>query len=159
MDLRKHCSNMLQCDQVQHDEVIHMAKAASPVRLESTLMDAAKVAGKALHRSASEQVEYWADLGRKVSKVIDPEALLEINAGLVRISLEKVVPIGLDPDAVFASLDQARASGALEAAITSHSIQYQASATHPGLLEQVHPDGSVLVGQFRQGRFVPQDIA
>ncbi|MBU3071336.1 ParD-like family protein [Aestuariicella sp. G3-2] len=132
-----------------------MAKAASPIRLESSLMDAAKVAGKALHRSASEQVEYWADIGRKVSKVIDPETLLEINAGLVKISLERVVPISVDPDAVFAALDGARESGSLQAAIASNAIQYQASSTHPGLLEQVHPDGTILVGQFQNGCFEP----
>lgn len=136
-----------------------MAKAASPVRLESALMDAAKIAGKALHRSASEQVEYWADIGRKVSKVIDPEALLEINAGLVKISLEKVVPISVDPDAVFTALDGARESGALQAAIASKSVQYQASAEHPGLLEQVHPDGSTVVGRFQNGCFEPAEVS
>lgn len=135
-----------------------MAKAASPIRLESTLMDAAKVAGKALHRSASEQVEYWADIGRKLSKVIDPETLLEINAGLVKISLEKVVPISVDPDAVFTALDGARKSGALQVAIKSNATQYQAAAGRPGLLEQVHPDGTVLVGQFQNGCFEPEEI-
>ncbi|WP_439135972.1 TA system antitoxin ParD family protein [Pseudomaricurvus sp.] len=136
-----------------------MAKAASPVRLESTLMDAAKVAGKALHRSASEQVEYWADIGRKLSKVIDPETLLEINAGLARISVEKVVPISVDPDAVFTALDGARETGALQAAISSNAIQYQASIEHPGLLEQVHPDGTTLVGRFLNGSFEPADVS
>lgn len=134
-----------------------MAKAASPIRLENTLMDAAKVAGKALHRSATEQVEYWADIGRKVSKVIDPQTLLEINAGLIKISLERIEPINLDPDAVFAALDNARESGALQTAITTGTVQYQASSRYPGLLEQVQPDGNIAVGQFHQGRFQPQE--
>ena len=35
-----------------------MAKAASPVRLQDELMQAATVTGARLHRSAAEQIEY-----------------------------------------------------------------------------------------------------
>lgn len=134
-----------------------MAKAASPVRLEQALMEAATVAGKAHHRSAAEQIEYWASLGRKVAKVVNPDTLLEINAGLAKLSVEKVAPVNVNPDAVFAALDQSRAAGALTAAITSGAVQYQASHSHPGFLEQVHPDGRVVVGQFTNGQFQPLD--
>ncbi len=132
-----------------------MAKASSPVRLENDLMEAATLAGSTLHRSAAEQIEYWADLGRKVARVITPETLLEINAGLVKLKVEKVQPVTADPDAVFAELEQKRESGALREAIASGCIRYQSSGTHPGLLEQVHPDGAIVVGQFNNGQFEP----
>jgi len=134
-----------------------MAKAASPVRLESNLMNEAKVAGSVLHRSAAEQIEYWANIGRKVSKVIDPETLLALNAGLVKIAVTETPQVIADPEAVFASLDRDRDSGALSEAISAKDIRYQASTAQPGLLEQVHPDGQILVGQFVNGEFQLHD--
>jgi hypothetical protein len=38
-----------------------------PVRLQENLMQAAKLTGERFHRSTAEQIEYWADIGRKVS--------------------------------------------------------------------------------------------
>lgn len=131
-----------------------MAKAASPVRLEKELMQAAALAGSTLHRSAAEQIEYWADLGRKVAKVLTPDDLLAVSAGLARISLQANSGEPLDVDSVFATLEEQRESGALSEAIQSNSVRYQASSSNPGLLEQVHPDGSVLLGQFANGQFV-----
>ena len=136
-----------------------MAKAASPIRLESTLMKAATVASTTLHRSAAEQIEYWADIGRKVAKLIDPETLLAIDAGLVKITLEETPPVTANPDDVFERLQRDRKSGALSEAIAAKSIRYQACANHPGLLEQVHPDGRVLIGQFNNGEFQAQHVA
>ena len=134
-----------------------MAKAASPVRLEQSLMEAATVSGSLLHRSAAEQVEYWADIGRKVSNVITPDTLLAIKSGLLRIRVEEVEPIRLNPDDVFANLDRDRSSGALSEAIQSNTIRYQASKTHPGMLEQIHPDGTSIIGQFKNGQFIALD--
>lgn len=130
-----------------------MAKAPSPVRLERSLMDAAAVEGSLLHRSAAEQIEYWADIGRKVSGVITPADLLAISAGLVKISLEETGPVSADSDAVFAALDRSRTSGDLSRSIAGDKPRYQASRTHPGLLEQVLPDGRVRLGQFYNGEF------
>jgi hypothetical protein len=133
-----------------------MAKAPSPVRLESSLMSAAAVAGSTLHRSAAEQIEYWADLGRKVAKVVDPEILLAVQAGLVTLRVERVSPSPVDPDAVFAALDRERNSGALSEAIATGAVRYQASITRPGSLEACYPDGRIEVGQFTNGQFTPE---
>jgi len=135
-----------------------MAKASSPVRLDSDLMKAASLAGSALHRSAAEQIEYWADLGRKVARSITPETLLEVQAGLAKLTVEKAQPVTVDPEAVFAALGQKRESGALQEAIASGNIRYQASREHPGFLEEVQPDGTIVVGQFKDGRFEPRQI-
>lgn len=132
-----------------------MAKASSPVRLEKDLMASAKTEGGRFHRSATEQVEYWADLGRNVSKVIDPDVILKIAAGLVRVRVEEVTAPVVDPDDVFASLDADRASGRLSAAVTTSAVKYQASTTHPGQLERISADGRIDIGQFANGVFVP----
>ena len=73
-----------------------MPKAASPVRLQEELMESARVSGSVQHRSAAEQIEYWADIGRKVSKTIDPETLLAVEAGLVRIVVEQIQSEAVD---------------------------------------------------------------
>lgn len=133
-----------------------MAKAPSPVRLESSLMSAAAVAGSTLHRSAAEQIEYWADLGRKVAKIVDPEILLAVQAGLATLRVEHVSPSPVDPDAVFAALDRARNSGALSEAVAAGAVRYQASIMRPGALEACYPDGRIEVGQFANGQFIPE---
>ena len=130
-----------------------MPKAASPIRLDKTLMSAAKVAGTTLRRSAAEQVEYWADIGRKVENTVDPNTLLAVQSGLAVIRVEETPPVMADPDAVFAALDQQRASGTLSQAIATDRVRYQASATESGKLEACYPDGRIVQGQFINGLF------
>ena len=61
-----------------------MPKAASPVRLQQELMQAAALSGGRFHRSTAEQIEYWAEIGRQVANLLDPDTLLAIAAGLAR---------------------------------------------------------------------------
>ncbi len=132
-----------------------MAKAQSPVRLEASLMESAKLAGEVLKRSAAEQVEFWASIGRIIAPRLSPNELMELQAGLLDIKLEKAKPVSVDSAGLFAELDQRRTSGALQQAITNNSIRYQVAASHPGYLEQVRPDGSTLIGKFINGQFEP----
>ncbi|SEQ75684.1 ParD-like antitoxin of type II toxin-antitoxin system [Amphritea atlantica] len=130
-----------------------MAKAHSPLRLEAQLVEKATLAGKQLHRSTAEQIEYWADIGRSVANVISPDTLMQVCAGLARVRIEPVVGPAVDPDVLFEALENDRTSGRLSDDITAASLRYQASASHPGLLEQIDSDGHVSLGQFRNGQF------
>lgn len=132
-----------------------MAKAASPVRLQADLMAAASTAGGLLHRSAAEQIEHWADLGRRIAGKISPEAIIEITAGLATIKVEQIVAQPIEPEAVFAALDVSRESGVLASQVTDSTVRYQASSTHPGMLERIAANGDVAVGQFNNGVFTP----
>ena len=131
-----------------------MAKASSPIRLQDDLMKAAKLTGKRFHRSTAEQIEYWADIGRKVSTVLDPDTLISITAGLAQVKVEPIYGKPIDPDEVFNLLETQRQQGSLTQVVTSSAIKYQSSLTHPGYLEQIDQDGNVLVGQFKNGEFV-----
>ena len=133
-----------------------MPKAASPVRLQAELMHAATIAGKLQHRSAAEQVEYWAGIGRSLSKIIDQNTLLEISAGLIRLKIESVEPSVVDPEEVYSGLEVDRKSGRLAELVSTSSVRYQSSTSYPGQLEQISPDGRVIVGQFHNGVFTPQ---
>ncbi|MCR2747651.1 ParD-like family protein [Limnobacter parvus] len=132
-----------------------MAKASSPIRIQSDLMSNASVLGKLHHRSAAEQIEYWASIGQKVENLLDPESLLQIKAGLLRVKLEQVNAPALNADTVFGNMDLKRSTGELKAEVSQSKLRYQASTTHPGLLEQVDGKGKIKVGQFDNGVFKP----
>ena len=132
-----------------------MPKAASPIRLQAELMQAAINAGQLQRRSAAEQIEYWAGIGRSLARIIDQHTLLEISAGLVCLKLEPVEPERIVPDEVFSDLEHDRKTDKLAASVTTSSVRYQASTRYPGQLEQLLPDGRVIVGQFHEGVFTP----
>ena len=134
-----------------------MAKAISPIRLQENLMQAAKLTGERFHRSAAEQIEYWADIGRKVSTVLDPDTLLSVTTGLAQVKVEPIYGKPIDADEVFNCLEGQRQQGTLTHAVTSSVIKYQSSSTQPGYLEQIDQEGNISVGQFKNGEFVSVD--
>jgi len=136
-----------------------MAKAHSPLRLDASLVEQAKLSGKHLHRSTAEQIEYWADIGRSVSNVITPETLLQLYAGLVKVKVEPVAGPIVDPDSLFDALEDDRVTGSLQNDVTSSTLRYQASTQYLGMLEQIASDGTVTVGQFENGQFKPSSGA
>jgi ParD-like antitoxin of type II ParDE toxin-antitoxin system len=131
-----------------------MAKAASPIRLQAELMQQAESTAKRFHRSTAEQIEYWADLGRAVSTVLDPDVLLAVASGLTKLKTESVVSTPIDPDTVFQSLEHDRKTGKLQRTVTSSTVRYQVSKKQPGYLERIDPDGNITTGQFENGQFV-----
>ena len=95
-----------------------MAKAYSPVRLQKALMEDASLTGKRYHRSAAEQIEYWASIGRRVDGILDPDTLLSVASGLARLQVETVYGKSLDSKKVFAQLEHERAQGSLAATVS-----------------------------------------
>ncbi len=134
-----------------------MAKAKSPIRLQETLMQAAKLSGERFHRSTAEQIEYWADIGRKVSTILDPDALISIATGLAVVKVEPIYGQAINPDDVFSSLEAQRQQGTLTQVVTNSAVKYQSSLAHPGYLEKIDQEGNILVGQFNKGEFMPID--
>ncbi len=132
-----------------------MAKAASPVRLQDDLMQAATMVGERQHRSAAEQIEYWASQGRSIGEQIDPDSLLAIATGIARLTVESVAAPRIDPEDVFKALERDREAGTLASKVSSNALRYQVSLSHPGQLEQITTDGQVVIGQFNQGVFTP----
>jgi len=155
--IKQHLSVVAICYniKVKTEKVIKMAKAASPIRLQADLMQSASEAAKRFHRSTAEQVEYWADIGRQTSNLIDPDVLISIMSGLVTLKIEPIINKTIDPSAVFKSLEKDRANGHLKKQVSSSAIRYQASQTHPNYLEQIDSNGQITVGQFKNGIFTP----
>ena len=136
-----------------------MAKSASPVRLQDDLMRRAALAGARHHRSAAQQIEYWAALGQDVAALLDPDLLLDVKAGLARLRAEPVRASPVAPESVFASLDAQRQRGSLAASVSMASVRYQACPSRPGLLERIDSNGSIRIGTFEGGVFRPCDPA
>jgi len=134
-----------------------MAKAISPVRLQDDLMQAAKLTGERFHRSSAEQIEYWADIGRKVSTVLDPDVLMSVAMGLSQVKVEPVFGQKINPDTVFKTLEDQRESGVLTQLVTGSVIKYQASSKYLGYLEEIDQKGNVRVGKFSEGEFIVID--
>ena len=136
-----------------------MAKSASPVRLQDDLMRRAALAGALHHRSAAQQIEYWAALGQDVAALLDPDLLLDVKAGLARLRVEPVRAAAVAPESVFASLDAQRLSGSLAASVSTASVRYQACPSRLGLLERIDNEGNRTAGTFAEGLFQPCDAA
>ena len=132
-----------------------MPKSVSPVRLQQELMQRATLAGARHHRSAAEQIEYWAALGQQVAGVLDPDKLLDVLTGLATLKVEPIATAAVASEQVFAALEQQRRSGQLSQSVSGASLRYQASTLRPGLLEEINPNGMHRLGQFRDGRFEP----
>jgi len=130
-----------------------MAKASSPIRLQNDLMQAAGLTAKRFHRSAAEQIEYWAELGRSVSSTLNPDVLLSIASGLTKIKTEPVYSSNINHSDVFDALERERQDGTLSNSVTQSASRYQASTKHPGYLEQINANGNITVGMFENGQF------
>ena len=88
-----------------------MAKSASLVRLQDDLMRRAALAGARHHHSTAQQIEYWAGLGQDVAALLNPDLLLDLKSGLVRLRVEPVRAAAVAPESVFASLDLCKVPG------------------------------------------------
>ncbi len=130
-----------------------MAKASSPIRLQDNIMQAAIVAGKRNHRSATEQIEYWTEIGRNAAKFINPDDLLSVSMGLAAIKIEPVLGESVSAESVFLALENDRARDVLSQSVTGSTVRYQASRSHPGFLERIGRNGECTIGRFEQGEF------
>ena len=80
--------------------------STSPVRLNPNLISAAEREGMIQKRSTPKQIEYWADLGRAVERVIDLSDVFAVIQGIKRLKLENVESCEVDPDEVFPDVDR-----------------------------------------------------
>ncbi len=135
-----------------------MAKG-NPIRIEEGLLRSAKQSGARRRRSAAEQVEHWADIGRRFEGIVTQEVMDDVLTGGVRVSLEPLTAAPIDPAAVFAELDRDRDTGLLASLVSEAPARYQASRTCPGKLERIDTNGTVTIGRFQDGQFIPSEEA
>jgi len=127
---------------------------SNPMRLNSALIIAAELESAIQKRSVPKQIEFWAELGKAVEKLIPPADVLAVTQGLKKIKIEPVISEPMNPDDVFNSIEIRRKNGTLTDEVTSSAIYYEASLSQPGLLDKVNSaTGKRQTGQFKNGEF------
>jgi len=126
----------------------------TPIRLDENLVHEAKLEGRPLKRSAPNQIEYWAEIGRQVENLISPNELLAITQGFAQLHIEDTPTQPVKPGKVFKAVDQDRAAGMLANKVTQSAIYYEASQTQPNMLDRVDASGFRETGHFRNGQFI-----
>jgi hypothetical protein len=126
---------------------------ASPMRLDNVLVQEAETVAERNKRSVPKQIEYWAELGRAVERVLNPTDVLAVTQGLAEIQLIVPKSARVAPDDVFAALEHDRAHSQLAPKVTRAALYYEASTAKPGLLDRVQPNGQRDMGRFVDGEF------
>lgn len=129
--------------------------ASRSIRLHAELIEAAEAQGKALHRSAPSQIEFWASIGRRLAPVLSHKDLLAIGQGIARISIETEPSARVNPDAVFATVAQHRNTPFVSTAANPAPFQYESSQAS-GYIDRIDIDGSRVTGKMINGQFVPE---
>ena len=128
---------------------------ARPLRLDDALVSLAEIEGKLQKRTVPKQIEYWAELGRCLERNVDRAGLVAIVQDLANVDVKPKRSWPIDPDEVFQAVDNDRASGHLADAVTLAKVAYEASVSHPGMLDQIRENGQRVTGSFLNGEFVP----
>lgn len=129
---------------------------STPLRVSNSLFQEAAVEGSLMNRSTAKQVEFWAELGKRVAHSVTPADLLALMQGIAEVHVEIAESKAINPEQIFTEVEKASASGQLGRKITRNALFYEASITHPGMLDQVMPDGSRRIGSFSNGLFLPE---
>lgn len=141
------------CSEKKHIRIVSMK---SPLRLNSALIVAAQKVGAIQKRSVPNQIEYWAELGRAVERLLEPEDVYAITQGLKKITVEPAASQALNPEEVFVSLEHCRNNGSLAGKTTSAGLYYEISLSRPGFLDRINAStGERQTGRFRGGKFIP----
>jgi len=128
---------------------------ASPMRLNSDLIEAAKMEGMVQKRSIPMQIEYWAELGRAVEGIIDLKDVFAVMQGVKTVRLESAFSAPIDPSDVFNDLEKNSGTKDLSSKLTASPFYYEASRSRPGLLDRVNvKTGERRTGHFENGEFI-----
>ncbi|MFT7412815.1 MAG: hypothetical protein ACI9J4_001178 [Paraglaciecola sp.] len=133
-----------------------MAKHTSPMRLNEQLVNEAQTISALLNRSAAEQIEYWSELGKRVSAELTPAQTIQIMTGIGKIVVETPKFEPLDVLAFASEIEADSQSGVLyQELLEKGQTLYSPASEGGGLLDAHYPDGTIKRGRFTGGEFKP----
>lgn len=140
-------------------DIVSAAKRrqASPIRLTEGLIRTLTAEAKLNKRSLAKHVEYLVAVGKAVEREIGTEDIIDIQSGLATVEVVRVNSPRIEPGAIRASVARQRKQGDLKQQVSTARLRYQASASHPGLLERIDKKGCRTLGNFINGKFIPAD--
>ena len=121
---------------------------STPLRVSDRLIQEAQSEGSIMHRSVPKQLEYWAELGKRVAHSVSATDLVALMQGIAELRVEIPTSKPLNPDSVFAAVDSMATTGELAQQLTQGRMYYEASKHRPGYLDQVMPDGNRSTGRW-----------
>ena len=128
---------------------------STAIRLDDQLVQAAEIEAANHKRTPPKQIEYWAEIGKAVSRSARSSDLLALMQGIAQVSILPPQSVSVASDNVFDQLEEDRQQGTLSQKIAKTNYRYEASQTRPGLLDRVELNGTRQTGHFRDGEFVP----
>jgi len=131
---------------------------SSSIRVSEKLFKIAYRRGKKERRSAAKQIEFWAEIGRTVEKQtgVTMMDLMKVSSGAKTIKIEES-GIAIQSSTILDHIEMDKSSGDFQKEILKRGPVYQRCLSNPRCLEQIHPDGSVKIGNFINGHFVEVD--
>ena len=129
---------------------------STPLRVNDSLFKEAEVEGSFMNRSTAKQVEFWAELGRRVAQSVSPADMLALMQGIANVRVELPESQPINPEQVFTAVEEANSSYQLGNKVTRGRLFYEASKSRPGLIDRVKPDGTRQTGHFKNGSFIAE---
>ena len=117
-----------------------------PVKISDALLLDARKAGEVMHRSINGQIEYWAQLGRSIERLLNGQEIHRLRAAAPPPKLSEIMAT------VGEASGRARLQAVLDAEPYPHFRQL------PGLqrlFERIDEDGTRTTGQIVGREFVP----
>lgn len=125
-----------------------------PYRLSNDIVAHAEASADIQNRTVPKQIEHWANLGRRVERMIDHPSLMAILQDLAIVEVKLAPSKPVEAQDIFAKLEADRRSGKLTKEVTRASVIYEASPSRPGLLDRIDERGVRATGHFENGEFV-----
>ncbi len=125
-----------------------------PIRISDEMMHLAEADSVLSKRTPPKQIEFWAEIGRRIEQQLTRSDLTVLLQGFATVSL---APPGVDrvkPQAVFDQVEVTRDNGTLADDINRSAVRYETSPTHPGYIDRLS-NGQRETGRFHNGKFVP----
>ncbi len=130
--------------------ICYLMHMGQPVKLSDGLLNEARAVGAAMGRSMAGQVEFWANLGREMERIMTGGKLMQVRQRSIAAELQEALETVNEP------LGRARLKAYLESTPFPH---YTAHPTMKRVFIRQDADGTKVVGRFVGREFVPMDQA
>lgn len=130
-----------------------MKSKGYPLKLPTQLIREAEQSAFENSLTLEKQLEKWIKLGKLADKEWTPAELAGLIQGSMKVSISKHESQAIDPMSVVKPQDDNEANEVVRQTALVAGYAYQASTSHPKMLEKVYKDGRVEVGVFKNGEF------
>jgi hypothetical protein len=117
-----------------------------PVKISDALLLEARIAGETMNRSMAGQIEFWAQLGRSIERLMTGKDIHRLRSTTPPPKLSEVLA------SIGTPAGRARLQAVLDAKPFPH---FRAVPGDRTLMERIDEDGTRTIGRFIQRAFVP----